>query len=247
MKRYLEYDGLKVLAHRGGAEESFENTLESFEYSQSIGCEFIETDVQASSDGVPYIFHDDDLRRILNKSVKFNELSSKEIDELQIFEKYKIPKLSETLIQFPNLLFQIDVKTDEVVEPALNVIHDLNVMDRVCIASFSSNRLNKIRSLNSELCISMGPNEVLQTFLASWNLYKGEISKSGVPILPSKRARKIPEKIQVSKDDLSELQNTTEQPISDPIEEAQDEETDVSLDEMKDQEESVSDETENKE
>ena len=27
------------------------------------------------------------------------------------------------------------------------------------------------------------------------NLYKGEISKSGVPILPSKRARKIPEKI----------------------------------------------------
>jgi len=79
------------------------------------------------------------------------------------------------------------------------------------------------------------------------NLYKGEISKSGVPILPSKRARKIPEKIQVSKDDLSELQNTIEQPTSDPIEEAQDEEADVSLDEMKDQEETVSDETENQE
>ena len=79
------------------------------------------------------------------------------------------------------------------------------------------------------------------------NLYKGEISKSGVPILPSKRARKIPEKIQVSKDDLSELQNTTEQPTSDPIEEAQDEEADVSLDEMKDQEETVSEETENQE
>ena len=39
------------------------------------------------------------------------------------------------------------------------------------------------------------------------NLYKGEISKSGVPILPSKRARKIPEKIQVSQEDLSELKN----------------------------------------
>ena len=79
------------------------------------------------------------------------------------------------------------------------------------------------------------------------NLYKGEISKSGVPILPSKRARKIPEKIQVSKDDLSELQNTIEQPTSDPIDESQDEEADVSLDEMKDQEETVSDETENQE
>ena len=79
------------------------------------------------------------------------------------------------------------------------------------------------------------------------NLYKGEISKSGVPILPSKRARKIPEKIQVSKDDLAELQNTAEQPSSDPVEEAQEEQVDVSLDEMKDQEESVSDETENQE
>ena len=81
------------------------------------------------------------------------------------------------------------------------------------------------------------------------NLYKGEISKSGVPILPSKRARKIPEKIQVSKDDLAELQNTTEQPSSDPVEEAQEEEVDVSLDEMKDQEEIVSEasETENQE
>ena len=81
------------------------------------------------------------------------------------------------------------------------------------------------------------------------NLYKGEISKSGVPILPSKRARKIPEKIQVSKDDLAELQNTTEQPSSDPVEEAQEEEADVSLDEMKDQEETVSEatETENQE
>ena len=81
------------------------------------------------------------------------------------------------------------------------------------------------------------------------NLYKGEISKSGVPILPSKRARKIPEKIQVSKDDLAELQNTTEQPSSDPVEEAQEEEVDVSLDEMKDQEETASEasETENQE
>ena len=79
------------------------------------------------------------------------------------------------------------------------------------------------------------------------NLYKGEISKSGVPILPSKRARKIPEKIQVSKDDLAELQNTAEQPSSEPVEDTQEEETDVSLDEMKDQEDTVSDETENQE
>ena len=70
------------------------------------------------------------------------------------------------------------------------------------------------------------------------NLYKGEISKSGVPILPSKRARKIPEKLQVSKDDLSELQNTTEQKITEsPVDETdQEESNEVSIDELKDQE-----------
>ena len=50
------------------------------------------------------------------------------------------------------------------------------------------------------------------------NLYKGEISKSGIPILPSKRARKIPEKIQVSNEDLAELENNNEPSASDPSE-----------------------------
>ena len=71
------------------------------------------------------------------------------------------------------------------------------------------------------------------------NLYKGEISKSGVPILPSKRARKIPEKIQVSKEDLAELTNSPdEQSIeSKPSEESTEaKDEDVSLDNLKDEE-----------
>ena len=65
------------------------------------------------------------------------------------------------------------------------------------------------------------------------NLYKGEISKSGTPILPSKRARKIPEKIQVSKEDLDELKATSEptvEPENKQTEES--EESSVSLDEL---------------
>ena len=70
------------------------------------------------------------------------------------------------------------------------------------------------------------------------NLYKGEISKSGVPILPSKRARKIPEKIQVSKEDLAELTTTNEEniPQETTSENNNEEDADVSLDEIKDQE-----------
>ena len=74
------------------------------------------------------------------------------------------------------------------------------------------------------------------------NLYKGEISKSGVPILPSKRARRIPEKIQVSKDDLAELQSNTQQVPSNPDETASEEkDSDLSLEEIKEEESQVND------
>ena len=67
------------------------------------------------------------------------------------------------------------------------------------------------------------------------NLYKGEISKSGVPILPSKRARKVPEKIKVSQEYLVELKNpVSEQPAPElPSEETQNEqEQDVSIEDL---------------
>ena len=65
------------------------------------------------------------------------------------------------------------------------------------------------------------------------SLYKGEISKSGVPILPSKRARKAPEKFQVSKEDLAELSETAKPDIGTSVgEENINEEGEVSLDDV---------------
>jgi len=65
------------------------------------------------------------------------------------------------------------------------------------------------------------------------NLYKGEISKSGTPILPSKRARKIPEKPQsFSKDDIAESAPSQPTEQAEPTGETED----ASVEEMKDQE-----------
>ena len=83
------------------------------------------------------------------------------------------------------------------------------------------------------------------------SLYKGEISKSGTPILPSKRARKTPEKIQVSNEDLAELSQTAKPDIdSAATNEKGDEQGDVSLDEVTETEnqaveQDTSNETEN--
>ena len=64
--------------------------------------------------------------------------------------------------------------------------------------------------------------------------YKGEVSKSGTPILPSKRARKVPEKIKFSKEDIEELKGSTESNVE--AAEEKTEEGDVSLEEISDAE-----------
>ena len=69
------------------------------------------------------------------------------------------------------------------------------------------------------------------------NMYKGEISKSGTPILPSKRARKTPEKIQVTKEDLAELSETATAEVDNSVgEETMNEQGEVSLDEVSESE-----------
>ena len=69
------------------------------------------------------------------------------------------------------------------------------------------------------------------------NLYKGEISKSGTPILPSKRARRTPEKIQVSQEDLAELSQTAKPEIeTSNTNDIEEDETNVSLEEVSESE-----------
>ena len=70
------------------------------------------------------------------------------------------------------------------------------------------------------------------------NIYKGEVSKSGQPILPSKRARKIPEKIKILNEDISELknENTNEAAPNIGSNEGETTEEDVSIEDLKEEE-----------
>ena len=102
---------------------------------------------------------------------EFNDVDFSET----IFNNCKIPRLEDALNQFSELSFQIDFKTDEVVESALDIIQKTNSSDRVCVASFSSKRLERVRSISPDLCISMGPNEVFRTLLSRYKLINGPL------------------------------------------------------------------------
>ena len=131
------------------------------------------------------------------------------------------------------------------IEPAIDRDNDKNTVvslreiadEKIQVKDLVESAVYKLRKHVEQVDDTSDEDEVVGDDFE--NLYKGEISKSGVPILPSKRARKIPEKIQVSQEDLAEIKNSPEdQKIeSEPaINESEEEEQDVSLDNLKDEE-----------
>lgn len=74
------------IAHRGLHDISrgvIENSASAFEAAIAGGYA-IECDVQLSSDGVPYIFHDDDLDRLVGRPGRSDEISMAEVGALPL-------------------------------------------------------------------------------------------------------------------------------------------------------------------
>jgi len=129
------------------------------------------------------------------------------------------------------------------IEPTLDRDNDKNTVialreiaeDNIKVPDLTESAVYKLRKHVEQVDDGTDEDEDVGDDFES--LYKGEISKSGVPILPSKRARKAPEKIQVSKEDLAELSQSS-QPDVDNLtsEDNETEQGDVSLEEVSESE-----------
>ncbi len=76
---YLDWDGPLPFAHRGGASDVPENTMQAFEYAVNLGYRYLETDVQVTADGVLVAFHDNDLQRTTGRAGKISDLPWSEV------------------------------------------------------------------------------------------------------------------------------------------------------------------------
>ena len=121
------------------------------------------------------------------------------------------------------------------IEPTLNRDNDKNTVislreiaeEKIKVKDLAESAIYKLRKHVEQVDDGNEADEDIGDDFES--MYKGEISKSGTPILPSKRARKTPEKIQVSKEDLAELSQTAQPEVEAPTSDEENEE-DVSLD-----------------
>ena len=101
---------IRLAAHRGETGLAPENTLPAFIAARQNGYDYIETDVQFTSDGVAMILHDETIDRTSNGTGKLYELNSAQVREFDFgswmdarFAGTKIPTLEETLLLCKNL------------------------------------------------------------------------------------------------------------------------------------------------
>jgi len=136
-----------AFAHRGGASDGDENTAAAFARAVGLGYRYVETDVHATADGVPVIFHDPTLGRLTGDPRGIADLRWADLATLRVGGAQAIPRLDEVLAAWPAIRFNIDLKADQVVAPALAAVGRAGATSRVLFASFSDRRLARVRAL----------------------------------------------------------------------------------------------------
>jgi glycerophosphoryl diester phosphodiesterase len=106
-----------VLAHRGGAREAPENTLAAFRHAVAAGADGVELDVRLSADGVPVLFHDEDLGRFSRDTRRLDEVGAAELAATDLgrrrprFRGERVPTLAEALaVVAPLALVDLELK-----------------------------------------------------------------------------------------------------------------------------------------
>lgn len=141
----------KVIGHRGACAYAPENTLESIHTAADIGAEWVELDVKLTKDGVPIIFHDEELSRTTNGSGLVAETLYEDIKQMEAgswfsdsFSGIKIPTLEEAVdvLLERDLGLNLEIKPcpgreKETAEAALDLLSQIwDEHDRLLISSF---------------------------------------------------------------------------------------------------------------
>lgn len=178
---FLDTNGPIAFAHRGAAMGCAENTHEAVETAVSMGYRYVETDIQASRDGVPVLWHDETTDRLLGPPGRIADYEWSDLAARRCTGGGRPTRLDQILSDFPDLRLNLDPKTDDAVKPMVRAIKMANAVERVCVGSFKPARISALRdALGPDLCWSPGHAEVARHWLRGWGV---PVPSGNAPVL----------------------------------------------------------------
>ncbi|HST21567.1 MAG TPA: glycerophosphodiester phosphodiesterase [Blastocatellia bacterium] len=150
-----------IIAHRGGAMESTENTIAAFERATRIGAAGIETDIRLTRDGVVVVYHDDYYGRVeglapaqrtrLISDMNYSDLSAQTL--MPVGEDTggrRVPTLGDLLAQVKSGLLNIELKRcarfDDLVDKTIATLKSFAGLDRVVLEAPDLKTAEKLRT-----------------------------------------------------------------------------------------------------
>lgn len=159
-----------ILAHRGGAYEFEENTMEGFRACYERGIRGFETDVRMTKDGALVILHDDSLDRTHNGSGAIENKTAAELRDVVTKKGQKMLFLDELLAYFadkPDVYIEWEMKTgnktlypDERIEEYCRTVYSAIEARKAkgstyVYTSFDDRPLKAIHALNARAPMSL--------------------------------------------------------------------------------------------
>lgn len=159
-----------ILAHRGGAYEYEENTMEGFRACYERGIRGFETDIRMTRDGVLVILHDDSLDRTHIGTGPVEEKTADELRAITTKKGQKFLLLDELLDYFadkPHVYIELEMKTsnktlypDERIAEYCKKLHEQATARKAdgstyLFTSFDHRPIKAIRALDEKAPISI--------------------------------------------------------------------------------------------
>lgn len=157
--------GFKVIGHRGAAGHAPENTFAAFDHGLGMGCDGVETDLRATSDGVLVLMHDATVDRTTDGTGAVTELAWADVRTLDAAAKFRdgkhsfgpqrVPRLDEFLDRYgARTRYRLEIKQRGVEDAALRAARARNLMGYAVFTSFSLDSVRAVRRAAPEAQIA---------------------------------------------------------------------------------------------
>jgi glycerophosphoryl diester phosphodiesterase len=152
-----------IIGHRGAPRRARENTIESFDWAESLGADAVELDVRQTRDGEAVLFHDEDVS-LGTQRVPVRSFTTREIQRLTLSSEqgdYAIPRLQDVFHRYGrSLRYVVEVKVSAGTDRGVmarriaGLASEYGVIERVLAASFDAEFLKRMREVEPKLATS---------------------------------------------------------------------------------------------
>jgi glycerophosphoryl diester phosphodiesterase len=152
-------DTTKVIAHRGVSSLAPQNTLPAFQLGIDLNVDYIELDVQQSSDDSLIVMHDATVDATTSYSGLVNSYSYNDLKLMDAGSWFsndyigtEIPTLYEVLsLAQGKIKVCVELKASNIESQAMQLIEDMGMLNDVVIFSFSLSQLQIVKNINSNV------------------------------------------------------------------------------------------------